>query len=533
MSKYTTELRFICEKLAGLEESEGYDSVKDIIANSRAKLFDFEYPIFDEAYRPVLETKIIKHYYTREICAETVGRWKLFLEERMNEIMPYYNDLYNSALITYDPLTDVNYTRQGEKSGQKITDGTDTMTGTVGDVGNTSNTRATTNETVSSKTAQGTENVAGEHTNTIVDDGVRTDNLTEQTNGTRTDNLTEDTVNTRTDNLKESSDSTRTDNLTESVESTRTDDLQETTNNTRTDHLTESVDGTRTDNLSEGTNSTRTDNLQRRTVDGGTETVSRTSANKNSRWDLYSDTPQGGIAGLEGTMDDSSLGENAYLTNARHITDDGTGSTSSDTTTFGKTVTTNDTGTQQNVGTKTNTGTQRNESEKTNTGTQENDGSKVNTGTQTNNSEKENTGTQRNVGEKENTGTQENVGSKVNTGTQETEGSRSNTGTQRNENTRSDTGENSETRNRNDTENSNVKSDGGVVDEGNSSNTRTYDTTNRRSDSAVDTGEYLEKVFGKMGSSSYPKMIMEYRETLMNVDMLIIHSLSDLFIRLW
>ena len=105
MSKYTTEVRTICESLAGLDESVGYNSIKDVIANSRQKIFDFEYPIFDTNYKEVLETKILKHYYTNEICCETVGLWKLFLDETLNRIMPYYNQLYESALIKYNPLT--------------------------------------------------------------------------------------------------------------------------------------------------------------------------------------------------------------------------------------------------------------------------------------------------------------------------------------------------------------------------------------------------------------------------------------------
>lgn len=105
MSKYTTELRFICENLAGLNESEGYNSIDDIISNSREKIFDFDYPIFDPAYKAVLETKILKHYYINEICCETVGLWKLFLNETMNRIMPYYNQLYESANLKYNPLT--------------------------------------------------------------------------------------------------------------------------------------------------------------------------------------------------------------------------------------------------------------------------------------------------------------------------------------------------------------------------------------------------------------------------------------------
>ena len=62
MSKYTTEVRFICETLAGYDESQGYNKVEDIIADARPKIFDFDFPIFDESYRNVLETKIIKHY---------------------------------------------------------------------------------------------------------------------------------------------------------------------------------------------------------------------------------------------------------------------------------------------------------------------------------------------------------------------------------------------------------------------------------------------------------------------------------------
>lgn len=110
MSKYTTEVRFICENYSGLDESKGYNKVEEIIANSRAKVFDFNYPIYDEEYRSVLETKILKHFYTREIGAETVGLWKLWLNTKMNEIMPYYNQRYKSALIEFNPLLDTDIT---------------------------------------------------------------------------------------------------------------------------------------------------------------------------------------------------------------------------------------------------------------------------------------------------------------------------------------------------------------------------------------------------------------------------------------
>ena len=120
MSVYTTEVRYICEHYAGYDVSQDYDNVEEVIAKSRDKIFDFDFPIFDEDYRSVLETKILKHYYTREIGLETVGLWKLKLNTKMNEIMPYYNKLYKSELIDFNPLYDVDYTRdyKRENSGE-------------------------------------------------------------------------------------------------------------------------------------------------------------------------------------------------------------------------------------------------------------------------------------------------------------------------------------------------------------------------------------------------------------------------------
>lgn len=108
MSKYTTEVRFICEAEAGLTESAGFDDIEDILTASAPNIFNFPFPIFDETYRLPLERKILRHYYTREICEETVGLWKLRLSQKLNEIMPFYNQLYESELLEFNPLYDVN-----------------------------------------------------------------------------------------------------------------------------------------------------------------------------------------------------------------------------------------------------------------------------------------------------------------------------------------------------------------------------------------------------------------------------------------
>lgn len=118
MSKYTTEVRYICETAAGYHESQGYYSINKIISKARSKIFDFSYPIFDEKYRGVLETKILRHFYTREIGLETVALWKHFLDRKLNEIMPYYNQLYRSELLEFNPFYDIDLTRDHTKTGE-------------------------------------------------------------------------------------------------------------------------------------------------------------------------------------------------------------------------------------------------------------------------------------------------------------------------------------------------------------------------------------------------------------------------------
>ena len=161
MSKYTTEVRFICETAAGLVDSQGYNSIDTILSEARESVFDFDYPIFDENYRETLEKKILKHYYTREICEETVGLWKLRLDDKMNLIMPYYNQLYKSELIKFNPMYNVQLSRThtGKKDNIEDLSG-ESINSSVG-VKNrdTQENVAKSNDTVNSKTNVGNESV--------------------------------------------------------------------------------------------------------------------------------------------------------------------------------------------------------------------------------------------------------------------------------------------------------------------------------------------------------------------------------------
>ena len=152
MSKYTTEVRFICESKSGLEVSGGSGDVDTIIANSWDKIFTSKAPFFDEEYRSVLCQKILKHYYLREICCETVGIWTLWMNTRLEEIMPYYNQLYESAKIKFNPMHDVDLTRKHERNAV----GTSKEDGTRTD--NTTGKRTLTGNRDTDSTGSGTRN---------------------------------------------------------------------------------------------------------------------------------------------------------------------------------------------------------------------------------------------------------------------------------------------------------------------------------------------------------------------------------------
>jgi len=80
-----------------------------MIDHARERIFNFSYPIFNTAYRSKLEKKILGHFYTREIGFETYGLWHLKLQQKMNEIMPYYNQLYESEELKFNPLENTDY----------------------------------------------------------------------------------------------------------------------------------------------------------------------------------------------------------------------------------------------------------------------------------------------------------------------------------------------------------------------------------------------------------------------------------------
>lgn len=102
LAKYTTEVLSIVHA----NSTEG-TPLNDRIDEAALSIFPI-YPIWTESYRATLNHKILRHYLSREIGFETVGRWKMFLETRLFEIMPYYNQLYTTTLEQFDGVNDVD-----------------------------------------------------------------------------------------------------------------------------------------------------------------------------------------------------------------------------------------------------------------------------------------------------------------------------------------------------------------------------------------------------------------------------------------
>lgn len=135
LAEFTTTIETICR------EYSGETNYKKSIPASIPHIFDFDFPIFDPEYHDVLCTKILKHYYQREICFDNLTQWKMHLDARLNEIMPRMNKLYHAAQIEFDPLTGYKETREYSRTGDN-TENAKTKSTTTG------STSGTTSETV-------------------------------------------------------------------------------------------------------------------------------------------------------------------------------------------------------------------------------------------------------------------------------------------------------------------------------------------------------------------------------------------------
>ena len=79
MSKYTLELRY-------LYEDENFN------------LFDFPYNLYNNDLKPWFEEKFYQHFMFYEIGFDTIGMFKQRLMTKLNDIYPYYKQLYETEI---------------------------------------------------------------------------------------------------------------------------------------------------------------------------------------------------------------------------------------------------------------------------------------------------------------------------------------------------------------------------------------------------------------------------------------------------
>ena len=155
MSKYTTELRYLIENNFDI-------GLKD-------------YPIFDENYREPLNRKIINHYYFREIGFETAELFKRYLNNTMNEIMPYYNQLYKSELLEFNPFYNVDKTVTADKNNNSVSDFVGNISGKNTQTADTENTQTNNGKQQTTTAATSTGESVGNSTTTNKNKNVSSD----------------------------------------------------------------------------------------------------------------------------------------------------------------------------------------------------------------------------------------------------------------------------------------------------------------------------------------------------------------------
>ena len=290
MAHYTTQVRTICETVAGLSNSAGYTDVEIVLTDSWDKIFS-SFPIYDEAHRADLCKKILRHYYMDEIAFETYGLWQLAINTKLVEIMPQYNSLYKASAEIINPLYNKSLTRQydGTSKGTNKDTRTDNLTDTSS----------------STTTASGTD--------------TRTDNLTDTNGGS----LITKSDSKRTDALKAVTDTNSSSTTTSSASNNSSNDSF--TSDTPQGSLSDVKAGKYMTNASIGTSTGSTSGTDKNDSTS-TNTVNNTGTVSNTGTDTVTDThtlTKTGTVTNDSTNDTTS---NSTLTKTGTVVNDGSDS---------------------------------------------------------------------------------------------------------------------------------------------------------------------------------------------------------------
>lgn len=116
MSKYTTQIRFICE-IYGRKVVESWFkdyNLEDYLTPEEIGVIELR----GTWNKDKLAEKIVDHYFMREIGFDTPALFKHYVKVTMQEIMESKLPLIYSASIKYDPMVNVDFTETYEQEHQ-------------------------------------------------------------------------------------------------------------------------------------------------------------------------------------------------------------------------------------------------------------------------------------------------------------------------------------------------------------------------------------------------------------------------------
>lgn len=76
--------------------------INQIVNDLDFKLFDFDYNLYDNELKSAFEKKFIDHFYFYEIGLTPIARFKKALQIKLNDIYPYFKQLYQTELRCND-----------------------------------------------------------------------------------------------------------------------------------------------------------------------------------------------------------------------------------------------------------------------------------------------------------------------------------------------------------------------------------------------------------------------------------------------
>ena len=120
MSKYTMELRELFTPIKYSPIILTRDDVENFFKDYELRdyLTEEQINVINNAgiwSKDKLASKIVDHYYMREIGFETIGLFKHYAKVTMQELMEEYLPLIYSSSIQYDPLVNVDFTETFER----------------------------------------------------------------------------------------------------------------------------------------------------------------------------------------------------------------------------------------------------------------------------------------------------------------------------------------------------------------------------------------------------------------------------------